>query len=699
MTRGRADLELWHRTEDNLIAQTSFIIIDGMHSQMPNQSFDRVNFDQVPTHKLADPSYNTSASIDGIIGVTFLAKHLQPQLLQGPLGLMAQETSFGWIVFGGQYPPDNVDLLTTIGVVTLSDIYNLIKRFWEIEDSIEDQLVLSPEDISCEQLYQSTLVKYERRYAVTIMLKPDAVLGNSRATALRRLYALERRFQREPEMQEKYKEFMRQYRDLGHMIEAEPLHDETAMHYYIPHHGVAIDRKFRVVFDASAKTTNGLSLNEVVYTGPRLQGDIVDILMNFRIGRIAMTADIVKMYRQVQVRSEQWDLQRILWRESTTEPIQEFTLTTVTYGVTSAPFCAVRTLVQCADDNAAEFPRAVRVTKNDFYVDDLLTSTHTSQQAAQLKCELVTMLSNGGFELAKWHSNCDELATENDSTKLVSEQSGTTVLGIIWNHHSDELHFKVQTRLQPAILTKRIITSEAARVYDPFGFATPITIKAKLFIRMLWCKNERRQPAYAWDDPLPPQISNAWHQFYNEIQGLERLRIPRWLDVGPESKMQLHVFCDASSQAYAAVAYLRVSNGSIWSAKLLRSRTRVAPVDATEQTIPRLELCSIVLACTLAKQIRKNEAFAQTTVHIWSDNEVALYWVRKPIHQLKTFVANRVSQILREVNAEQTRYISTDQNSADLPSRDRTTVEKLIHSSLWWHGPQMLTQSIEDWPE
>lgn len=163
--------------------------------------------------------------------------------------------------------------------------------------------------------------------------------------------------------------------------------------------------------------------------------------------------------------------------------------------------------------------------------------------------------------------------------------------------------------------------------------------------------------------------------------------------------MQLHVFCDASSQAYAAVAYLRVFNGSKWSAKLLRSRTRVAPVDATEQTIPRLELCSIVLACTLAKQIRKNEAFAQTTVHIWSDNEVALYWVRKPIHQLKTFVANRVSQILREVNAEQTRYISTDQNPADLPSRDRTTVERLIHSSLWWHGPQMLTQSIEVWPE
>lgn len=140
-------------------------------------------------------------------------------------------------------------------------------------------------------------------------------------------------------------------------------------------------------------------------------------------------------------------------------------------------------------------------------------------------------------------------------------------------------------------------------------------------------------------------------------------------------------------------------NDATWSANLLCSKTRVAPVDATEQTIPRLELCSIVLACTLVKQIRKNDAFAQATVHVWSDNEVALFWLRKPIHQLKTFVANRVSQILRVVGIEQTRYVPTDQNPADLPSRDRSTVEKLHQKSLWWHGPQMLAQSNDNWPE
>lgn len=251
------------------------------------------------------PTHNVSGSIDGIMGVSLMAKHMRPELLQGSCSLVAQNTSFGWIVFGGQLPDTQFDLLATVGIVTLSDVYNLVKRFWEIEDNNEEQSVLSPDDIACEELYQLTLQRSDNRYAVAILIKQDAALGESRTAASRRLSALERRLQREPEMRTKYVEFMRQYRELGHMVEAEPLRDDTSMHYYIPHHAVAIDRKFRVVFDASAKTTNGLSLNDVVYTGARLQKDIVDILMNFRVGQIAMTADIVKMYRQVRVRSEQ----------------------------------------------------------------------------------------------------------------------------------------------------------------------------------------------------------------------------------------------------------------------------------------------------------------------------------------------------------------------------------------------------------
>jgi hypothetical protein len=77
------------------------------------------------------------------------------------------------------------------------------------------------------------------------------------------------------------------------------------------------------------------------------------------------------MYRQIDVHPQDRDLHRILWRYSSEEPIQEYRLTTVTYGTSSAPFLATRCLKKLADDNKQQHPRAVQVLSNDFYVDDL----------------------------------------------------------------------------------------------------------------------------------------------------------------------------------------------------------------------------------------------------------------------------------------------------------------------------------------
>lgn len=189
----------------------------------------------------------------------------------------------------------------------------------------------------------------DTRNFVTLLLRPHAELDEFRSMAQRRLFSLERRFQREPELRIKYVQFMREYERLGHMQKADPLLPGT-MHYFITHHAVAIDQKFRVVFDASAKTTNGKSLNDVQYIGPRLQSDLTDILMKFRTGRFAMSADVAKMFRQIRVQPSNWDLQRILWRESTRDPITEYWLTVVTYGMASSPYNAVRTMNQCAID-------------------------------------------------------------------------------------------------------------------------------------------------------------------------------------------------------------------------------------------------------------------------------------------------------------------------------------------------------------
>lgn len=148
---------------------------------------------------------------------------------------------------------------------------------------------------------------------------------------------LERRFSREIETKAKYIAFMREYETLGHMQAVPEEQTNSATATYIPHHA-AKGKKFRTVFDASCKAKDGVSLNDIQLNGERQQADLTTIVMRFRRYRIAMTADIAKMYRQVKVPPDQHDMQRILWREDSTKPIQEYRLLTQTYGMKSAAF-------------------------------------------------------------------------------------------------------------------------------------------------------------------------------------------------------------------------------------------------------------------------------------------------------------------------------------------------------------------------
>lgn len=105
---------------------------------------------------------------------------------------------------------------------------------------------------------------------------------------------------------------MNEYLQLGHMQVAPPLSDGK-QHYYVPHHAAGT-KKFRVVFDESSKTKNGVAFNEMQMTGDKLQSELTSITMRFRTHKVALTANIKKMYRQVRVDPEQLDYQRILWR-------------------------------------------------------------------------------------------------------------------------------------------------------------------------------------------------------------------------------------------------------------------------------------------------------------------------------------------------------------------------------------------------
>ena len=127
------------------------------------------------------------------------------------------------------------------------------------------------------------------------------------------------------------------------------------------------------------RKNTGILLNNKLLTGPTIQDDLMSIIMRWRKYKIAIKADIAKMYRQILIREEDINYQRILWRESSDQNLEEYHLLTVTYGTSCAPYLAIRTLHQLANEDGLKFPLAKLARLNDFYVDDVLTGCDTSK--------------------------------------------------------------------------------------------------------------------------------------------------------------------------------------------------------------------------------------------------------------------------------------------------------------------------------
>ncbi|XP_076660267.1 uncharacterized protein LOC143363587 [Halictus rubicundus] len=227
----------------------------------------------------------------------------------------------------------------------------------------------------------------------------------------------------------------------------------TTEGYYLPHHAIvktdSLTTKVRVVFDASAKTTSGQSLNDNILTGPTIQEELYALLIKFRTYTYVITADIEKMYRQIEVSSDHRIYQKILWRETPDNPIETYALNTVTYGTSAAPFLAIRTLFQLAADKGENFPRAARVLREDFYVDDMLTGADTFEEAVATINEIQLLCAKGGFKLRKWATNKEGLIhalTDKAESVHLKLDLDTTIktLGVYWNARTDAISYMVK---------------------------------------------------------------------------------------------------------------------------------------------------------------------------------------------------------------------------------------------------------------
>ncbi|XP_008482112.1 uncharacterized protein LOC103518804, partial [Diaphorina citri] len=186
--------------------------------------------------------------------------------------------------------------------------------------------------------------------------------------------------------------------------------------YLLSHHGVyresSSTTKLRVVFNPNVVDTSGNNLSQVLHVGPKLQLDIQNILVSFRLYPVAITCDVQAMYRCILVAPEDRAVQHIFWRKDSSQEILEYELKTVTFGLPPSPYLAQRVIQQLAHDEKDKFPDAAQVLENSIYVDDIVSGSDDVASAIHLRNQLCALLKAGGFELRKWASSHQEVLAD-----------------------------------------------------------------------------------------------------------------------------------------------------------------------------------------------------------------------------------------------------------------------------------------------
>ena len=247
--------------------------------------------------------------------------------------------------------------------------------------------------------------------------------------------------------------------------------------------------KIRVVYDCSA-TYNDVSLNGSVYQGPDMTNKLVGVLLRFREGKYAIMSDIQGMFHQVVVPIQQRDALRFLWWKNgnPNEKTEIYRMTRHIFGGVWCSSAATYALRKTADDNKTSYDnKIIEAAKNSFYVDDMLHSTSTEDDAVDTATKMINLCKEGGFNLTKWLSNSKTVLEALPAEKLAkgvqdmdlrhSALPNERALGLEWDPEEDT--FKIKVKKKEPVLTKRGLLSYVSSVYDPLGFVSPFVLTAK----------------------------------------------------------------------------------------------------------------------------------------------------------------------------------------------------------------------------
>ena len=265
---------------------------------------------------------------------------------------------------------------------------------------------MSPDDRRAIELMENSCKQQGGRHVIGLPWKKDKnLLPNNYSLAEKRLFSLERSLKRNDVKASLHNQVMNEYERNGwsRQLSQEEVEAKDKPKYYLPHHGVYRPEKkstpLRVVFDPACQY-QGVSLNSFLYKGPCLIGNLLGVLLRFREDLVGLVGDISKMYLQICLPEEDTLVHRYLWRDldESRDPTV-YALQRVTFGDKPSPDMASYVMIKIANENESQCPRAAVILKRDRYMDDLIHSTSTQEEAEKSKGEVDDVLATGSFKI------------------------------------------------------------------------------------------------------------------------------------------------------------------------------------------------------------------------------------------------------------------------------------------------------------
>ena len=497
--------------------------------------------------------------------------------------------------------------------------------------------------------------------------------------------------------------FLKKLTDLPE--EHQNLVDQSKFKHFMPWRTVmkeSASTPVRIVVDPSMS-----GLNLILAKGENRLKRINDILLRARTKKYLWSSDISKLYNNLHLKPSSYAYQLFLYNNSLDkdEAPDIYVMVVAWYGVSSSSNQSLYALEELARLLRDEYPKAFIVLTEATFVDDMLSGCDSKVDRSNEIDEVNNVLDRGGFK-AKYVVLSGEPSDEDE----------IKILGYRWTIVQDnlrpgfgELNFNKKKRglkqsnpfpvvtpndvsklLSNTLITRRMVISKIAEIWDPIGLWEPYKFQLKLAAQSL--------NGMEWDTPLNNDHQLFWEARFQEFISIPNMLAPRHIlpqsCQGP-SRIRLLCLSDAAANAGGCAIYagVKVSDDS-YTCQLLCSKSKLM-----SETVPRNELEAIRLAANMAYDVKTALGDQVEELLFFTDSAIALSWCHNTKKKLRLFCLNRVAEIRRLLtsfsnNQEHIQLFHIDGkiNPADLLTKPNSIrPEDIGCESIWMKGyPWML---------